>query len=264
MTIAVSVKVGEGLVMAADSMSSYFNEGVLAQSYSHARKLMQLSDYPIGILTYGLGDIAGRNLESLVAEFERTLPTSADRSGYSVRDVTDDLHRFIQQKYEAVFPAPAQLPLEPAEPDAPERPPLPAATLPDSRPRLGVVVGGYSHDDFFPDEFEFMLPAPPPTEIWPDHGEGQQQFGVRWWGQTGPVERLYLGCDTDAISWFIENGIPEADALQYYSQLRDRLMWPIIYQGMPIQDAIDLAVYLINVTIGHSRFAVGPPVRWTH
>lgn len=114
MTIAVSVKVGEGLVMAADSMSSYFNEGVQAQSYSHARKLMQLSDYPIGILTYGLGDIAGRNLESLVAEFERTLPISADRGGYSVRNVTDDLHRFIQQKYEAVFPAPAQLPLEPA------------------------------------------------------------------------------------------------------------------------------------------------------
>jgi hypothetical protein len=29
---------------------------------------------------------------------------------------------------------------------------------------------------------------------------------------------------------------------------------------MPIQDAIDLAVYLVNVTIGHSRFAVGPAV----
>ena len=71
---------------------------------------------------------------------------------------------------------------------------------------------------------------------------------------------MYLGCDTRAIGWFVENGLSESDAIQYYTRLRDRLMWPIIYQGMPIQDAIDLAVYLVNVTIGHSRFALGPPV----
>jgi hypothetical protein len=72
MTIAVSVKVGEGLVLAADSTSSFFSENVLAQSYHHARKLLQLQEYPIGIMTYGLGQVAGRNLESLLAEFEQS------------------------------------------------------------------------------------------------------------------------------------------------------------------------------------------------
>ena len=43
-------------------------------------------------------------------------------------------------------------------------------------------------------------------------------------------------------------------------QLRDRLMWPIIYEGMPIQSAIDFGGVPWDVTIGHSRFAVGPPV----
>ena len=52
-----------------------------------------------------------------------------------------------------------------------------------------------------------------------------------------------------------------AGALQHTHVFRDAATgWPIIYQGMPLQDAIDLAVYLIDGTIGHSRFAVGPPV----
>jgi len=265
-TIAVSVKVGEGLVMAADSTSSYMEEGVLVQSYHHARKLLQLKDYPIGILTYGLGDISGRNLESLLAEFERQVPPHGDDRAYTVRGVAEMVHEFIGTKYDAVFPPPAVLPLAPdenaAQPDPAAEPPV--AVIPDKRPGLGVVVGGYSRAEFFPDEFEFRLPAQRPTEIWPDPEDGKQQYGVRWWGQTAPIERLYLGCDTEAIQWFVENGVSEADAVQYYVQLRHRLAWPIIYEGMPIQDAIDLAVYLVNVTIGHSRFAVGPPVCGGH
>jgi hypothetical protein len=114
--------------------------------------------------------------------------------------------------------------------------------------------------EFFPDEFEMYIPFDGPSEVWPDPQQNRQQYGVRWWGQTKPIERLYLGCDFEITQWFRDNGISEPDAFAYYRQLRDRFMWPIIYEGMPIQDAIDLAVYLVNVTIGHSRFAVGPPV----
>ncbi|MDP2320749.1 MAG: hypothetical protein Q8O42_15585 [Acidobacteriota bacterium] len=293
MTIAVSIKVGEGLVLAADSTSSYFSQGTLAQSYHHARKLLQLSDFPIGVLTYGLGNIAGRNLESLVAEFEREIGRVATSGNYTVQELSQRLHDFILAKYDHTFPPPALLPgaghapaggavdapapngpnqdgrgaanpdgASPAGGDGdaavPPAPPQPPAA--DDRPQLGVVVGGYSHDEFFPDEFQFVIPGSPPWEIWPDVG-GKQLYGVRWWGQTAPIERLYLGCDFNGfVQWFVDNGVPEADAVAYYQQLRDRVMWPIIYEGMPIQDAIDLAVYLVNVTIGHSRFAVGPAV----
>lgn len=283
MTIAVSVKIGEGLVLAADSTTSFFSENVLAQSYHHARKLLQLGNYPIGLLTYGLGQLAGRNLESLVAEFEQRKLTPWQRElGYSVRDIAQDLHAFISARYESAYPRPPQLPLgPPANPeqlpitpsDAALGAPLPAAenesqppeplTLAeplDPRIPLGIVIGGYSSGEFFPDEFQMLIPIHEPIEIWPDPAEQRQQYGVRWWGQTKPIERLYLGCDTEAVKWFTDNGIPEDDAWHYYMQLKDRLMWPIIYEGMPLQDAIDLAVYLVNVTIGHSRFAVGPPV----
>jgi hypothetical protein len=269
MTIAVSAKVGEGLVMAADSTSSFFSQNTLAQSYHNARKLLQLKDYPIGILTFGLASVAGRNLESLVAEFEQTLPDCRAGEPYTVREITDGLHAFLLERYERVFPPPAALPLAFPAGEGQDGPPGPAeqpggapapAPPPDERPQLGVVIGGFSRDEFYPDEFQMFLPIQEPNEIWPDPGENQRQYGVRWWGQTAPIERLYLGCDLRIIDWFVENGISQADAFQHFAQLRDRLMWPIIYEGMPIQDAVDLAVYLVNVTIGHSRFAVGPPV----
>lgn len=37
-----------------------------------------------------------------------------------------------------------------------------------------------------------------------------------------------------------------------------------MFDGMPLQDAIDLAAFLANVTIGHSRFVIGPPVYGGH
>jgi len=104
MTIAVSVKVGEGLVMAADSTSSFFSGGNFAQSYHHARKLLQLKDYPIGILTYGLGNVAGRNLESLVAEYEQRMVGYETGAPYTVREIADGLHAFILEKYRRVYP----------------------------------------------------------------------------------------------------------------------------------------------------------------
>ena len=77
MTIAISIKVGEGLVYAADSTGSFFDmtraKPELVQSFNHARKLIQVEEYPVGILTFGQGSIGSRNLESLVAEFENGL-----------------------------------------------------------------------------------------------------------------------------------------------------------------------------------------------
>ncbi len=270
MTIAVSVKVGEGLVLAADSTSSFFLDGVLAQSYHHARKLLQLEEYPVGILTYGLGSVGGRNLESLLAEFERTIRSHKTGDAYSVRGLAEQLFRFVLEKYERAYPPPPRA-IQPegdqpiadvdvrdqAEPPADEPVQVPAQ---DTRPVLGIVVGGFSRDDFFSDEFAMEIPHRQPIEVWPDSQE-VQQYGVRWWGQTSPIERLYLGCDYRGfVEWCRSIGVAEDQIYSSYMELRERIMWPIIYEGMPLQDAIDLAVYLVNVTIGHSRFAVGPPV----
>lgn len=255
MTIAISIKVGEGLVYAADSASSFFDQTgpkpELIQSFNHARKLIQLEDYPIGILTFGLGSIGARNLESLVAEFEnnltpvRALPIGAK---WEVKQIAENLKTFIGGKYDAVFPAP----------------PAPAAgavAAPDTRPLMGIVIGGFSRDEFFPDEFLLSFPAGTVTQT---RSATTIDFGALWWGVTAPILRLVLGFDPGLHQYFVDKGLDAAQSTNIVDEVRNKFQWNIVFDGMPLQDAIDFGVYLANVTIGHSRFVVGPPVCGGH
>ena len=238
MTIAISIRVGEGLVYAADSTSSLFETvgGVsrLAQSFHHAQKLMQLGDYPIGIMTYGVGLLGTRNLESLVAEFDAGLtPFELLGEQYSVEATANGLKDFLLGKYAVAYPPPP--------------PALPEVQPPDERPWMGVVVDGYSSGEFYPDEFLISFPAGTVERVRPGQQAG---FGVLWWGVTAPA----------VLEWMTAKGVEQTTAVQLYEELREQYGWNILFDGMPLQDAIDLAVYFANVTIGHSRFVVGPPV----
>ena len=61
MTIVASVKVRDGLILATDGMTQI--QGRVAQppgvlkSYENARKLFQVGELPIGVMTFGLGNI---------------------------------------------------------------------------------------------------------------------------------------------------------------------------------------------------------------
>ena len=249
MTIAISIKVGEGLVYAADSTSSFFDmtgaKPELVQSFNHARKLIQVEEYPIGILTFGQGSIGSRNLESLVAEFENGLTPFKDRVGdFAVQQIANELKTFVAAKYNAQFPPPA--------PTAAAAPPSA-----DPRPAMGIVIGGYSRGEFFPDEFLISFPS---ETVERTRRDKSGDFGAMWWGVTAPIMRLVVGFDPDIQQWFIDKGVDLAQSINLMSELRVRLQWNTLFDGMPLQDAIDYGVFLANVTIGHSRFVVGPPV----
>ena len=76
--ICISVKVAEGLVLAADSAvmlqetlhgSAGDTSGTL-QSFEFANKVSQLKNYPIGVMSWGAGSIEDRSIQSLLMEFE--------------------------------------------------------------------------------------------------------------------------------------------------------------------------------------------------
>ena len=256
MTIAISTKIGEGLVYAADSTTSYFEtfdaaggpQSRLIQSFHHARKLVQLETYPIGILTFGLGLIGTRNVESLVTEFERSLSPYAADAVYSVQDVAARLQAFIKDKYDAAHPAP--------------EPPLPGLPAPtDTRPAMGVVMGGFSANEFHPDEWLMTFPD---GQLVRPRNDPSGDFGVLWWGATIPLARMVLGCDPGLIRWLVDQGVEENQARSAYEEVVGQHQWTIYFDGMPVQDAIDLSVFLCNVAIGHSRFVVGPPICGGH
>ena len=260
MTICVSVKVSEGLVLAADSAASVqgsiqdpagnISQGIL-KTYEHARKLSHIKDYPIGTLSWGISLVGSRSVESLIKEYEYILPSlqeeqekakskkiqgdSPDTYTYEVKEIAHGLLDHIKGFYKATFDS------------SPE----------DQRPPLCILVSGYSSGNFFPEQWLLELPIHQELiERRPDI-DGKPNFGADWFGLTDAMTRLHWGRDDKAISKLAEHFHLDPDEVR---QVLDQLQYPIVFDGMPIQDAIDFAIYVVNVVIGRFRFVIGAPV----
>jgi hypothetical protein len=243
MTIVVAVKVNDGLVLAADSTVAVHGgpsgqpPGIL-KTYDYGRKLSHIKDYPIGTLSWGISLLGSRTIESLINEYEFGLPSARDEAarGFEVRDIADNLRTFLLERYEAQYG-----PLSPGE-----------------QPSLGILVSGYSDSAYFPEQYLFEFPSIPEVQIRrPDKETGEPDFGVDWFGLTDAITRLIKGADprlAQVLAGRLQISADEA------WQLLAQFEYPIAFEGMPLQDAIDLAVYLVEMTIGRYRFAVGAPL----
>lgn len=243
MPIVVAVKVNDGLVLAADSAVVVHGgpagqpPGVL-KTYDYGRKLSHVKDYPIGTLNWGVSLLGSRTIESLINEYEFSLPSAKDATaqGFKVREIADKLRTFLLNRYEAQYG-----PLSSGE-----------------QPPLGVLVSGYSDGAYFPEQYLFEFPATPEIQVRrPDKENGEPNFGVDWFGLTDAITRLIKGVDPRLAPVFAGRlQISPDEAWQSLAQFE----YPIAFEGMPLQDAIDLAVYLVEMTIGRYRFAVGAPL----
>ena len=262
MTICVSVKVSEGLVLAADSTatiqgairdgSGKIQSGIL-KTYDYMRKLSHLKDYPIGTLTWGTALVGSRSVESLIKEYEyslasleeeqekikeRRLQGKADaneRPKYNVKEIANGLLQHVKNSYDTEFAN---------QPD-------------DKRPGLGILVSGYSSGEFFPNQWLINLPGSTNLEeVRPDMN-GKPSFGANWFGLTDAIIRLHFGRDDEAINILANHFKASEEELH---KLLRRLEYPVAFNGMPLQDAIDYSVYLVNVAIGRYRFVIGAPL----
>jgi hypothetical protein len=84
MTIVVTAKVTDGIVLAADSAATFFipgTGGVVAKIYQHANKIYNLRKvWPIGAMVYGSGGIGNASVETLSKDLRRRFsdPNNAD------------------------------------------------------------------------------------------------------------------------------------------------------------------------------------------
>jgi hypothetical protein len=228
MTIVASVKVRDGLTLATDSMShitatSPEGQPQFVTYYENARKLFQVAELPVGVMTYGLGNLGQRSIEGIMLDFNKTGP------GAEVSLVARQLFDFVKGRYDELF---AEVPV-------------------DHQPALGFFVAGYSPGEAFPEEHEFLLPRD--DEATPVRD--QELFGAGWRGVDGPFVRLLKGADPLIGYRLAEKGANE-DQL---NELLGDLEMPVIFDGMPVQDAINFAVYILKTTIGYTEFSVGVP-----
>lgn len=225
MTIVASVKVRDGLILATDSMTQISGREpgqppTFLKSYENARELFQVGGLPIGVMTFGLGNIGQRSIEGLMLEFSATVVGRRK----NVSTVAQALYDFIKAKYE--------------EQGYGEEPPA-----------LGFYVAGYSPSSHFPDEWEFLLPRDEkPLQV-----RNEEDFGPNWRGVDFPFTRLWNGFATRIPARLAEKGWDAAEIAELVGDLGT----PVLYDGMPVQDAVNFAVYILRVTIGYTDFSVG-------
>ncbi len=242
MTICVSIKVAEGLVFAADSATTLEGEIVVGgkkrtgvvQTFGYANKVTQFIDYPIGVMSWGLGSIEDRTIQSLIMEHEWTYPDTLDNEDYEVATIASDLVGFIAERYEAVYQPPKGKP-------------------------LGLLIGGYSDGAFFAEQYRFEFPKSKELEVVrPDSPDGRPSFGANWFGLGDALVRLINGYDPDAMKELIRRGASKDIVRKWVDDRVPEL--PLVFDGMPLQDAIDFANYCVQVVIGRWRFGVGAPL----
>lgn len=239
MTICVAVKVAEGLVLAADSATTLEGtiggqSGVL-QTFEFANKIAHIKDYPIGVMSWGLGSIGERSIQSLIMEWEYNYPDKDFNNEFTVHKVGQSLLTFLKRRYSKAYPGTGD------------------------RPGLGLFVGGYSARQFFADEYIYEFPGSKRLERRrPDGPDGKPQFGADWFGLTDALTRLIKGFDQNALNELVNRGADLAIIQKWVADNVGEL--PLVFTGMPIQDAVDFANYAAQVVIGRYRFGVGPPV----
>jgi hypothetical protein len=234
-TIIVSVKINDGIVMAADSAGTMAS----GQVYAHANKIIHLCEgLPVGAMTTGSGGIGNESVETLLKDLRRRFAGLApgfadwrlDLEAYTIEEVATRLRRFLFEEKAAVCEAETNIQLR---------------------------VCGYSS-------------GRPLAEVWEVNITGQtcapprcimeeSSFGVLWDGQYEALNRLVLGLGYDIGTALVRHGIPAQDAPKLQAKLIEDLYATLAVPAMPIQDAVDLARFLVETTIGFIRFAVFLP-----
>lgn len=253
MTIAISLKVNDGVVLAADSASTLIGQdpeghpsGVV-NVYNHANKVFNLrKGLPIGAITWGSGSIGPASISTLAKDLRRRFAGNdpahqdwkLDPDNYTIEDVANRLREFMYD--ELYVPAFSEWPEEHAKPD------------------LGFIVAGYSSAADMADEFQILVAngeCPPPIAL----RQGQDS-GLTWNGQPEAITRLLLGFAPTLPGVLVERlGVPADQIEPAMEIIQGALQNPLVQPAMPFQDAIDLAEFLVDLTIKVSRFAPGAP-----
>lgn len=221
---------------------------------------------PIGMMTFGLGGLAGLSIGTLARELRQRLsgddplhPAWAiDPRAYTIEQVARRVKEFFYDElYHAEFgPLPttssSQKSVESEEMYDGEVEGTPGEKAPEF-PLLGFVVAGIPANDYY-------------TQVWtvqvvggichgPECECDRTVSGVaRFWGQSEALYRLVYGWSLEAQQRLVEAGLSPETADQFLVSRTD-----LAHPGMPIQDAIDLVKYLAEVTVGYVRFKQGAP-----
>jgi hypothetical protein len=209
------------------------------QIYAHANKIANLCEgLPIGAMSTGAGGIGNESVETLLKDLRRRfagcdpahVDWRLDPAGYTLEQVAGRLRTFLFEEKAAPCPEPTNLQLR---------------------------LCGYSAGRPLAEIWEVSMTGqdcPPPRQIMEETA-----FGVMWDGQYEALNRLILGLGFDIGGALVKHGLSAEQAGLLQEELVRDLYAALSVPAMPIQDAIELARFLVETTIGFVRFAVFMP-----
>jgi hypothetical protein len=243
MSLAIALKGTGGIVLAADSRVTLFGQMPAAMpgqqmlipaTFDNASKILKTRlQKHVAAVTFGAGAIGQtepRTADSFMPEFEATI-TGSGR--LSVEGFAKQLGAFFLAQWQAN-----------------NMPPTPA--MGDN---MVFLVAGYDENKPYGDVYTVSVPSSPnPTKIIPDG-----HFGAYWGGQREVTDRLMSGFDPslpDVVQEIQDIPINKRDP-GLGSKLQGKLGIAIPWQFLPLQDCVDLSIFLLRTTITLQKWLVG-------
>ena len=118
---------------------------------------------------------------------------------------------------------------------------------------MSFIVGGYDQEKPYGAVFLFNIPQAPGPE---PRNEGE--FGMTWGGQLEIANRIIHGYDPALLPLLCDKlNVPESDMRALKDAIRHRFEYTVPYEVLPLQDCVDLAIFLIRTTITAQNLSVG-------
>lgn len=243
MTIAVVLKIGDGIVMGADSAATLSAGATVNNVYFNAEKLFNaVKGWPVGVVAFGLGGLDDRSVYNLAKELRERLVEGdkewrLSRNKYTVEDIAARIRSFYYDAYYLKeFP--------------------PGSREPGQYPGMGFIVAGYSAGSVKPEIWSVLIDhngacAAPTLAAGPEVAAA-----IFAEGQSEAAARVLRGWSPTVLAGLAQQGVPVEEALQFLHGLPYE---PLTHPAMPLQDGIDLVRYVIDVQIGFVRFTPGAP-----
>jgi hypothetical protein len=238
MSLGIAFKSPEGIVLAADSRVTLTGQiqqpnqpiTLLPSTYDNASKLLKVKGQDfVGAVTYGVGAIGQtepRTAHSYMPDFAQELK---DEGRLGVQDFAERLSKFFLDKWNEQK--------------------MPTNLGQD----MVFFVGGYDEVATYGKVFEIHIPSKPTPLEW-----HKGQFGLVWGGQREYADRVIHGFDgrlPELTKNFLNLDDKKRDELQKH--LQSQLQAPVPFAFLPLQDCVDLAIFLIKTTITMQHWLVG-------
>jgi len=241
-TICVGIQVNECLVFAADSAVTLYygfdaDKREIINVLPHGNKVYNLHrELPICAMTCGLGNIGATSISTLAKDFRIALMKGEhyllDPANYTIEEVAIKARRFLfEERY-------ASLPEKPTS-------------------DMSFYVGGYSAGAGSPERWLVKIDGATQTSPAPECIGSQGAPGVTWGGQPEAIYRVLMGVGMGHEQVLKAAGFDDATVTKISQALLTNMQAPMIHPAMPVQDVIDLAEFLVDVTKRFVRFLPG-------